>query len=125
MNMVRVSLVAVLAFGASPLMAHEQEMSCNFVSECYESEACSSTEYEVSFSRHDKTDPFWKMSDVNAQLTANLARAGSSTTTFLMAEGTGATHIMMIGQDGSVRYVNMIHEGPQTITYHGTCGKFE
>ena len=115
----------VLTVVAQPLWAAPQTMACTFVTECYQDQGCDSTAYDVSFARNTNIDPVWTMSDVSGDRTAHVSMAGETETTLVQAEGPSAAHLMMLGPDGAARYVVMIFEDPQIITYHGTCEGFE
>ena len=110
----RIALALTLALSPLPLVAQD----CNFLTECYEAEACQDTAFSLTADLPGErlvTD-FGDLTIVAAK------RAGRLTTLF--ATGDGAEYLLSRNGDAA-RFTAHANEGPAAITYLGTCkGEF-
>ncbi len=114
---------AVLAFClcALPAPVLAAGLDCSFTTECFETEACSDTDYTFSLARTTDTDALWQMTTPSETLPAMPYRPEGAGLVIVTGEGAGAAHITALSDDGKARYVTMLHDGPMLVTYHGTC----
>lgn len=99
-----------------PAAALAADYSCNFNTECYESEACAESDFTVEVRNgEDKfvtdfgTFPILAKRDTDEILTV-----------FVHTEG--AVYLLSAGPRAA-RLTVHITDGPQSITYHGLCEK--
>jgi hypothetical protein len=108
-----ISLVAGLLL---PAVSAASDYSCNFKTECYESEACAESDFTVEIrSGEDKfvtdfgTFPILAKRDTAAILTVFVHTEGA---VYLMSSGPRAARLTV-----------HITDGPQSLTYLGQCEK--
>lgn len=86
---------------------------CVFTSECFESEACSETEFSVVIEDGRLT--------TDAE-TIPVTSGGSETVNVFVGYTASAFHVLTRETDGGARYSTHIFEGPLMVNYLGTCG---
>lgn len=92
--------------------------TCTFVTECFETESCSETEYAVDIAAGPNGPDHVQLVTPSETLDATLA--GSMDLGLLMAMGETALHVISTSTSGDARYsVHMA--GPMLVTYHGIC----
>lgn len=91
---------------------------CRFVTECFETESCSDTDFSVDIQAGPDGPDHVLLVTPSETLDATLA--GSEDLGLLMAMGETALHVISTSASGDARYsVHMA--GPMLVTYHGTC----
>jgi len=97
-----------------PALAQE----CTFTSECYEAESCQDTSFSVSVDMNNE-----KLVTDFGDLTIVATKTDGGATT-IFATGDGAEYLMSRNANAA-RLSTHMTEGPEVITYLGTCeGKF-
>lgn len=93
---------------------------CSFVIECYEGEACQETQFDLTF-RAGTGGPN-EMELVTDAETIGVAVGGNGNYAHLagMTE-TGFYVLTLASGDGTARFTTHLAEGPQSVTYMGTC----
>ncbi|MCX7565502.1 hypothetical protein OS189_03975 [Sulfitobacter sp. F26169L] len=119
-------LPAVLCFCASTALG-AQEITCTFISECIDTEACEDSSYTISITHKDFAHPQDGM-DASAvwtddAVTRNVLLRSRPDIVFAMwAEHDGRQFgRLMTDGAGQARYVVMDSTTPLMISYHGTC----
>lgn len=113
-------LVAAFALIAAPLAA--EDFTCQFTTECYETEPCMESAFEAEVTAVDEGFVFASLG-----LSGNMNRVaeGAETKAFFgVIYGDDAaigTQLLTRAPDGVARYSVQYFEGPMTISYHGTC----
>lgn len=109
-------------------MATAGGFSCKFHAECYETENCSETDYEldISFNGEVKKQGAFNskasVSDVIATHKGILSSLGGRTVVMTGAGLVrGIDRDLWIGRDGKARYLIVDTEDLTVIVYHGTC----
>lgn len=93
---------------------------CTFITECYEGEACKDTQFALTF-RAGTGGPN-EMELVTDAETIGVAVGGDSTAAHLAGMTDSGFYILTLtSADGTARFTAHLREGPQSITYLGTC----
>lgn len=102
-------------------------MVCTFNLECFDAETCTDTAYEVTITHKefargmDEMDARASWQD-DAVTRTVFMRQRSDITFGMWSEDDGRVFgRLLTHESGAARYVYMNHEGPFTITYHGSC----
>ncbi|MEL6608985.1 MAG: hypothetical protein AAFO93_08745 [Pseudomonadota bacterium] len=107
--MIRSLLTAGLLFGALPALASE---TCTFTTECFESEACAETAFEMSI----EGDTL-----ITDAETIPVTSGGSATKGVFVGYTASAFHVLTREIDGEARYSTHIFDGMMMVNYLGTC----
>lgn len=117
-------LLTAMAFGATgfaPLSASAQiALTCHFDTECFEADGCDETAFDLDIAQPDASVSVTRVASVSGTELANTRRAPSGTVS-LYASNDSATMVTVIAPDLTARHAYIVHQGPQLITYHGTC----
>ncbi len=93
---------------------------CTFTTECFETEACTETEFTLNIeSASEDTDNARITSDAET-ISGTIAMPAADGILFQGSNAAGA-HLLTAAPDGAARYSVQYFEGPMVITYHGTC----
>ncbi len=101
------------------------ELVCRFSKECFETEACSDTEFKTQLS-----GKAGGLTPADMVVEANLITDAETTTmlglrsdkTYSLSGGLfDARHLLTIAASGAARYTVHLADGPMVITYHGKC----
>lgn len=116
MVMKNISRFAVAALMFSPFSGVAQ--SCNFTTECYETEPCQDTSFALTAALDDAK----LVTDFGDLTVVGVKRDGVLTTVFVTGEG--AEYLLSRNGD-TARFTAHSNEGPAAITYLGRCeGEF-
>ncbi|MEO0390901.1 MAG: hypothetical protein AAF218_08160 [Pseudomonadota bacterium] len=116
--------LAQVALDDAPVR-EELLMNCNFVTECFEDEACTDVEYEPQL-----TGQTGGASDQDMVVEADFeSPAGTEKMLGVMLSGAlslsggsfAARHLLTVNADGAARYSVHYADGPMVISYLGTC----
>ena len=111
----------LIALLLSPSMAFagDEFASCHFTTECFESEACSDTDFRFVVN-HDDDLAFVILTDAEDIDGLVFDNRGQDAASTLIGMTDTAYHMLTINPDGAARYsVHM--EGPMAIFYSGQC----
>jgi hypothetical protein len=103
-----------LSLLATPIAAKTQQ--CSFTSECFESESCSETSFDLSI---EETDG--QVSLVSDAETVPVTSSGNDDFRIYVGGNENAHHLLSLGSDGTARYSTHINGGPLMVNYLGTC----
>lgn len=109
MRMLLASLLLAL-----PSIAYSADYSCNFNTECYESEACAESDFSVEVRNGE--DKF--VTDFGTF--PILAKRESDTILTVFVHTDGAVYLLSAGPR-TARLTVHITDGPQSLTYLGLC----
>lgn len=112
-------LVPSIAF-ALPVLAEPTlpDVSCTFVLECFEGEACTETDYSITMENVDSTTSSWRLVTESETLKGTGIRLKGPS--HMIFTGSTALHVVLIGAGKNARYT--VHmQGPMAINYHGKC----
>ncbi|WP_238366643.1 hypothetical protein [Mesobacterium pallidum] len=107
----------LIALAALPILATSamaNTFSCNFNMECYETETCAGADFtfEVDTEGQEiRTDA----GDFNVVAIRELRDVIN-----IFANDSKSTYLLTVTEDGA-RFTAQIEDGPQVVTYHGTC----
>lgn len=110
LDILRTAIVMICA--SSPAMA----IDCKFTTECFESEACSDTSYDVSIEENDG-----KTALITVSETVPVSLGGSDVMRVYVGVTDGAFHLLSRAADGTARYTNHLFQGPMVVSYLGKC----
>lgn len=96
------------------------ELECRFTTECYESEICEQTDYTIRFVQPDGSLALTQI-DTDASSEIGMTRRNADGSVSIHAHSDSASMLSVVGAGLEARHVYLIHEGPQLVTYHGTC----
>ncbi len=99
---------------ASPVAA--LAMQCTFTTECYESETCNATSFNIALEEKDG-----KTMLVSDAETIPVSVGGSDATRIYVGVTDSAFHLMSRAADGVARYSTHIYDGPMMVNYLGNC----
>lgn len=114
------TVLALMLLG-TPAVA--QEAVCSFSLECFESETCAETAFEITLNaKQADADDFQITTDAETVTgKGRMTEAGG----FLFQGGNAnGAALLTVGAQGAARYSVQYFEGPMVITYHGQCGEF-
>ncbi|WP_322865860.1 hypothetical protein U5922_006430 [Aquicoccus sp. G2-2] len=106
--------VAVLGFGGPVAAASAAAVTCTFTKECYEAEACDTSDFHLQVDLDDK-----KISTDYGDLTI-VAVKEETKFTVMFATGKGAEYLLSYTPTAA-RMSSQINDGPQVVTYLGKC----
>lgn len=93
---------------------------CTFTTECYEGEICQETQFELTF-RAGTGGPF-EMELVTDAETIGVAVGGTGEFAHLAGMTESGFYVLTLASaDGAARFTAHLADGPQAITYLGTC----
>lgn len=116
MVMTNISRFALAGLMLSPLPGLAQ--SCNFTTECYETEPCQDTSFALTAALDDAK----LVTDFGDLTVVGVKRDGALTTVFITGEG--AEYLLTRNGDAA-RFTAHSNDGPAAITYLGRCeGEF-
>lgn len=102
-----------------PAMAQTASI-CTFTTECYENQACQDTEFQLEF-RAGAGGPN-DLEIVTDAETVSVSVGGSGEVAYLAGMTRNGFHVLTVTREsGAARYTNHIGDGPQTVTYLGSC----
>lgn len=110
-------IILALIFASLASTAHAQ--TCTFTSECFDTEECTETDYELTIAHDDHGAPILESIAENLHVTA-IGGDGDTHTTFI-ASTNAATHLLTRTTDGSARYTVHMADGPLMLSYLGSC----
>jgi len=112
-------LVAILAFSTMGTSAFAASQ-CTFTTECYEAEPCQDTTFGLTF-RAGTGGPN-EMELVTDAETIGVAVGGNGQIAHLAGmTKTGFYVLTLASANGAARFTTHLADGPQTITYLGSC----
>ncbi len=105
---------------ASPALATPTlpDVSCTFVQECFEAEACTQADYSLSMENVDGQTSSWRpITESETLLGTGIRLEGPG---HMIFTGKTAIHVVIVGAEKEARYT--VHmQGPMAITYQGKC----
>ncbi len=116
-------ILAFLSVAPQIASANPVTVSCSFHTECFDTEACRDSSYDMSFTRETdpKADQF--MTDVSDDMSETFQAVAFGTVTHygFTTFGADATQMLLSVKDGVGRYsIHMLEEGI-ALFYLGTC----
>ncbi|WP_143104110.1 hypothetical protein [Poseidonocella sedimentorum] len=100
-----------------PQAGNADAFSCRFETECFESEACAETSFELSLSTEITGDAELV---TDAETVGGIASRAPETTLFFNGNNENGSHLLTISH-GAARYSVQYYAGPMVITYLGAC----
>ncbi len=100
--------------------ATQADSLCTFSTECYEDETCQETGFELTF-RAGTGGPN-EMELVTDAETIGVAVGGNAQVAHFAGMTQNGFYVLTLASsDGTARFTTHLGEGPQSITYLGTC----
>jgi hypothetical protein len=106
--------VALLGLGGPVAAASGAAVTCSFTKECYEAEPCDRTDFQLQIDLADE-----KVTTEYGDLTI-VAVKEADEFSVLFATGSGAEYLLSYTPTAA-RMSKQINDGPQVVTYLGTC----
>lgn len=103
------------------------DVSCSFTTECYDTEGCAETSYDLEVAmdtkraRESGDAGTARFSDVAGDAEGYFTTTDALTHAFVGDPQEGPSRDLLIGADGAARLVILSADGPSTIVYSGTC----
>ncbi|WP_107844274.1 hypothetical protein [Litoreibacter ponti] len=91
-------------------------VNCTFTTECFESEACAETSYEIAIEQDGEATKL-----VSVAETIPVSRGGSDSARVYVGVTDSAFHLLSRNADGNARYTTHMYQGPMVVSYLGTC----
>lgn len=108
-------LIATTATARMPV-----DLECRFTVECYETESCEETDYTLRLTQPDMSMSTTIVSTDFGDTPGHTDRLSNGAIR-VRAATDSASQLTIVTPDLGARHVTIIHEGPQLVTYHGTC----
>lgn len=104
----------VIAVLAATFATQASAYTCQFTTECYENAACEVADFNIDVMIEDKeiVTEFGELTLVAVKETGRL--------TTIFATGDGAEYLLSLSAKAA-RFTSHANDGPQSITYLGTC----
>lgn len=97
----------------------QSDMLCQFVTECFEGEACDETNFELKLVDAEEPDAVM-LGSVSDNVSGEIETLGSGAQV-ISAQGPSSWQLLSIGPEGEARYTLHLTEGPAVLSYLGTC----
>ncbi|MFK7755171.1 MAG: hypothetical protein AB8B51_21815, partial [Sedimentitalea sp.] len=108
--------IFAVVFTCTAPVAQAKDTFCRFSQECFETEACSETSFEMTMA----AGPDGDVQLITEAETIDAFKSGDPEHGFVIGFGGSAMHVLSAAKSGQARY--SVHlAGPMLVSYHGIC----
>ena len=111
------TVALMLTVCAAPALAEGQ--TCRFTTECYETEACAGTEFDITVG---PLGDGWLMSSIAGERALRLVAEAGGARGFVSDGSDGVIALLTVAADGTAHYTEHgLEAGAYRVSYHGGC----